>query len=84
MCRDGWWVPPPTGFLKINTDGSSRGNPGHVGIGAIGRSDVGSAVFLFSVYKGKHSNNLMEALAIKVAIEHGSSLGWQNFICESD
>ena len=84
VCRNGQWAPPPTGFLKINTDGSSRGNPGHAGIGAIGRSDVGSAVFLLSVYKGQHSNNLMEALAIKIALERGCSLGWRNFICESD
>ena len=69
VCRDGRWVPPPTGFLKINIDGSSRGNLGHAGIGAIGRSDAGSVVFLLSVYKGKHSNNQMGALAIKVAIE---------------
>ena len=84
VCRDGRWSPPPTGFLKINTDGSSRGNPGHAGIGAIGRGDDGGAIFLFSVYKGQHSNNLMEALAIKVAIECGFSLGWRKIICESD
>ena len=30
--RVGKWLPPPTGFLKINTNGSSRGNLGLVGI----------------------------------------------------
>ncbi|XP_059064240.1 uncharacterized protein LOC131856461 [Cryptomeria japonica] len=84
VSRDGRWSPPPMGILKINTDGSSRGNPGHAGIGAIGRSDDGGAVFLLSVYKGQHSNNLMEALAIKVVIERGCSLGWRKIICESD
>ena len=72
------------GFLKINTDGSSRGNPGHAGIGAIGRGSDGGLIFLLSSYKGQHSNNLMEALAIKVAIERGCSLGWRQIICESD
>ena len=84
VCRDGRWSPPLTGFLKINTDGSSRGNPGHSGIGAIGRGSDGGLIFLLSSYKGQHSNNLMEALAIKVAIERGCSLGWRQIICESD
>ena len=70
--------------MKINTDGSSQGNPGHAGIGARGRSNDGGAVFLFSIYKGQHSNNLMEALAIKIAIERGCSLGWKKIISESD
>ena len=28
VCRVGRWRPPPMDILKINTDGSSRGNPG--------------------------------------------------------
>lgn len=34
----GWVVGtlPPLGVFKINTDGSSRGNPGHAGIGGVG------------------------------------------------
>ena len=50
--RVGKWLPPPTGFLKINTDGSSRGNPGSTGIGGIGRDSSGSVVFIFSANKG--------------------------------
>ena len=45
--RMGKWIPPPTGFLKINIDGSSRGNPGSAGIGRIGRDSSGSVVFYF-------------------------------------
>ena len=73
-----------TRILKINTDGSSRGNLGHAGIKAIGRGNDDYAVFLLSIYKGQHYNNLMEALAIKVGIEHGCSLGWRKIICDSD
>ena len=61
VCRDGRWSPLPAGILKINTDGSSQGNPGHAGIGAIGRGNDGGAVFMLSIYQGQHSNNLMEA-----------------------
>ncbi|XP_059077196.1 uncharacterized protein LOC131876295 [Cryptomeria japonica] len=84
VSRDGRWTPPPVGVLKINIDGSSRGNPGHAGVGGIGRGNDGGAVFVFSIYKGQHSNNLMEALAIKIAVERGYSLGWRRIICESD
>ena len=70
--------------MNINTDGSSRGNPGHAGIGGIGRDNEGGTVFLFSTYKGQYSNNLMEALAIKIVVERGCSLGWKRIICESD
>ena len=35
--RVGKWQPPLDGVLKINTDGSSRGNLGPAGIGEIGR-----------------------------------------------
>ena len=70
--------------MKINTDGSSWGNPSHVGIGAIGRGNDGAVIFMLSIYKGQYSNNLMEALAIKIAMERGCSLGWKEIICESD
>ena len=70
--------------MKINTDGSSRGNPSHVGIGAIGRGNDGVVVFMLSIYKGQYSNNLMEALAIKIVVERGCSLGWKEIICEPD
>ena len=70
--------------MKINTDGSSRGNPGHASIGAIGRGNDRCVVFMLSIYKGQYSNNLMEALAIKIFVERGCSLGWKEIICEFD
>uniref|UniRef100_A0A0D6QWK3 RNase H type-1 domain-containing protein n=1 Tax=Araucaria cunninghamii TaxID=56994 RepID=A0A0D6QWK3_ARACU len=84
MQRDGRWHPPPPGVFKINTDGSSRGNPGYAGIGGVGRESDGNACFIFSCYKGIHSNNYMEALAICSALEQGLAMGWQRIICESD
>ncbi|XP_057868067.2 uncharacterized protein LOC131075253 [Cryptomeria japonica] len=82
--REGRWSPPPLGVLKINSDGSSRGNPGHAGIGGVGRDSSGDVQFIFSEYKGLHTNNLMEAQAILVAMERANQLGWRRIICESD
>jgi len=50
--RMGKWLPPPIGFLKINTDGSSRGNPGSARIGGIGRDSSRLVVFIFLANKG--------------------------------
>lgn len=76
--------PPPFGTLKINTDGSSRGNPGHARGGGIGKDNSGKAIFFFSEYKGIQSNNYMEALVVLMALERGCALGWSKIICESD
>lgn len=74
--REGRWTPPPLGVLKINSDGSSHGNLGHDGIGGVGRDSYGDVHFIFSMYKGLHTNNLMEAQAILAVVEWGGQLGW--------
>lgn len=71
-------------MLKINTNGSSCGNLGHAGIGCVRWTSFGIVEFIFSVYKGWHTNNVMEALAILCAMEHGCVLKWRQIICESD
>jgi len=82
--RVGRWLLPPNGFLKINTDGSSRGNPGPAGIGGVGRDSAGSVIFLFSIHEGVKTVNFMEGLAILHAIERALALGWRKVICEAD
>ena len=82
--RQGHWSPPEVGTLKINTDGSSQGNPGPACIGGVGHDSSGDIQFLFSIYKGNQNNNLMEALAILVAVEQCCQRGWKRIICESD
>lgn len=84
VMRVGKWFPPPVGILKINTDGSSKGNPGPARIGGVGRDSTGSVVFLFSSYEGTKTVNLMEGLAIFSALEQAYALGWRKVICESD
>lgn len=73
VCRVRRWRPPSTGIVRINIDGSSHRNPGQEGIGGIGRGKDGEVIFLFTIYKGEYSNNLMEAIAIKLAIERRCS-----------
>lgn len=77
-------VPPPDGFLKINTEESTRGNPGVVGIGGVGRDSRGNVRFLFSIHMGVQSNNQMEPCVILKALDQAIECGWQNVIYEAD
>lgn len=45
-------------------------------MGGIGRDSSGVVIFFFSMYRGLHSNNLMEAIAILLAVEWEIGLGW--------
>ena len=53
-------------------------------MGGVGRDTDGNVIFMFSIQKGVHSNNVMEALAIKVAMMWACSLGWRKIVCESN
>lgn len=75
MNRSSKWSPPLDGLFKINTDGSTQGNPGIFEIGGVGCDSRGSIQFLFSIYIGVHSNNQMEAWAILKALEKACELG---------
>ena len=83
MCRHplrkinqvGKWSAPPQGILKINMDGSSKGNPGPDSIGGVGRDNKGDIQFVFSIYKGLQTNNLMEAIAILYVVKNACDLG---------
>lgn len=75
---------PPYCVLKINIDGSSKGNLGLASTGGIGRDSLGSVIFLFLIYEGIQTINLVEGLAILAALERAHAFGWQRVVCESD
>jgi len=52
-------VPPLQDILKINTDGSSKGNSGLAGVSGVGRDSKVDIQFVFSIYKGLQTKNLM-------------------------
>lgn len=60
------WSPPPTGFYKINTDGSLQNHK--AGIGFILRNDLGLFVAGISRCIGTHSISTAELWAIKDAL----------------
>ena len=66
------WSPPNAGFLKLNFDGSARGNPGLIGIGGIIRDSSGSSLLSFSSPSGFCSVNEVELLALRWSLPSGS------------
>lgn len=63
------WLRPPSGRLKLNLDGSCRGNPSIGGGGGILWNHEGSLVFAFSSFFGSCTNNKVELRAVVEGIE---------------
>lgn len=64
ICSKLAWNPPPSGFIRLNFDGWSLGNPGQFGIGCIFRDCKGKVVFVFSLFAREGFALKVELLAI--------------------
>ena len=69
ISKSGDLVAPSASFMKINIDGSSRGNSGPTGNGRISRDSSGLVVFIFLANEGIQTINRMEGLAILYALK---------------
>ncbi|XP_060211737.1 uncharacterized protein LOC132639298 [Lycium barbarum] len=63
------WFPPRDGWLKLNTDGCSKGNPGLSGGGGVIRNHQGKLISAFSSPLGCMTNNLSEATALQTGLK---------------
>lgn len=52
------WVPPPIGTLKLNFDGSSKGNPDPVGFGCIVCDELNQIMLVVSGPLGRCDSKL--------------------------
>ncbi|XP_058111206.1 uncharacterized protein LOC131254225 [Magnolia sinica] len=78
------WLKPLRGFLKLNVDGSSRGNPGLSGGRGVCRDHHGNLIFAFHRNYGLTLNTIAEAQAMLNGITSYSKLGLRSIIVESD
>ncbi|XP_075080074.1 uncharacterized protein LOC107778956 [Nicotiana tabacum] len=78
------WEVPPSGFLKLNTDGSLNKQNGKAGIGGILRDEEGGFVMAFSMPIICNSVSEAKLKAIKYGCEWCKNKGILNFIVESD
>lgn len=62
------WCPGPLPLITINTDESSKGNPGISGAGGLARTDAGDWPRGFSLKLGITNNNTAELWGIRTAL----------------
>lgn len=70
------WSPPILGVLKLNVDGSARGNLGLTGIGGIIRDSSGSSLLSFSGLSGFCLVNEAKLLALRMGLCQADCLGF--------
>ena len=78
------WEPPPPGWIKLNFDGASRGNPGKAGIGCIIRDEYGNRLVERSKPLAKVTNNMAELEAVKEGINLSIKLKIKKLMIEGD
>ena len=78
------WEPPPPGWMKLNFDGASRGNPGKAGIGCIIRDETGNWIAKRSKTLAMTSNNIAELKAAEEGINLSIKLKIKKLIIEGD
>ncbi|PKI61873.1 hypothetical protein CRG98_017771 [Punica granatum] len=70
------WLYPPSSWVKLNTDGTSRGNPGAAGAGGLIRDDNGRWLEGFAQNVGYATATIAELWGIKVGLELTWALGF--------
>jgi len=60
-----FWQPPPHGFLKLNIDGASKGNPGDAGYIGIIRDAEANIKVIFHSHLWRATKNMEKLMAIE-------------------
>jgi len=76
--------PHPIGFIKINFDRDSKGNPGPAGYGAVIRSSTGEILTLIAGYLGETTNNVAEITGLLQGLRAAATLPSHKIILEED
>lgn len=76
------WLPPPTGFVKVNTDGSEI--KGFIQGGAVYRDLMGFVIAAFSRRMGKGQAYEAELTSAIEGITMAIMKGWRKLILEAD
>ncbi|GKV51783.1 hypothetical protein SLEP1_g58408 [Rubroshorea leprosula] len=78
------WHPPPVGWVKVNVDGSSKGNPGESAASAICRSSEGKWIFGCTTRIGFTNSFMAEVWGIVQGLTMAWNSGFRKVILESD
>lgn len=78
------WTPPPLGWIKLNTDGVSKGNPGPASGGGLFRDPSGTFLSAFIFTCGSCNAQTSELWAVLHGLRMAKRLGFQKIIIEVD
>ncbi len=70
--------------LTVFTDGASKGNPGHAGIGVVVLDSNGKKIKEVSQYIGRASNNVAEYTAVIIGLIEAASLKSKKLTLKTD
>nr|XP_016435601.1 PREDICTED: uncharacterized protein LOC107761829 [Nicotiana tabacum] len=78
------WEFPSRGWIKVNTDGACRGNPGRSSIGFCIRDEVGDLIYAEGREISEGANNESEAVAIVEALKMCKNLNYFQIWLQTD
>ncbi|XP_074290582.1 uncharacterized protein LOC141617299 [Silene latifolia] len=78
------WNAPPHGWLLLNTDGASKGNPGPAGGGGIIRDETGNFCEAFKFSCGICSSMRAEMRALVIGLERARGIGVTKLLVHMD
>ncbi|KAL6214491.1 hypothetical protein ACLB2K_013925 [Fragaria x ananassa] len=78
------WHPPLIPWLKLNTDGFSKGNPGLAGCGGVFRDSFGRFIGGYCQSLGAQTPFFAELMAVILGVEFAFLFGWHHIWLESD
>lgn len=84
VLREIRWERPPRGWVKLNTDGSSLGNPGTAGGGGLVRDDSGHWLTGFSRRIGITSSFMAELWALRDGLKYCRDQNYEVVVVELD
>ncbi|KAM3248033.1 hypothetical protein P3L10_009801 [Capsicum annuum] len=78
------WEKPMLGFLNLDINSCSKGNPGSFGGRGLLRDHIGSYIFAFADLYDQISNNVVEIKAILQGMKMCLEDNYLNIVVESD
>ncbi|KAF5465389.1 hypothetical protein F2P56_015402 [Juglans regia] len=78
------WKKPRVGWVKLNTDGCSLGNPGRSGIGGVIRDDQGNLRLAYAQQIPEGTNNNAELISLLHGLRNCREMGLQLVEVEMD
>lgn len=78
------WIAPPTGWININFDRATKGNPSLVGCGSVIRDCNSNFIVASATPLGKQKNHMEEAMGAYLGFKLAKSMNFNKIWLEGD